>query len=341
MKSGELLDLNDVVCRMRPFNRRYVGIRAIPVEAIVGSWNRVGDFDRDFRPRRPESAQRLRSLAKAFPEGAFPPILAHRLGEAHFVADGHHRVALARAMGVKMIDAQVIELRAHVPLPADADVAQVILLEQERIFLEESGLACAKPGIRIRGRRPADYVELLENVQVHGYHLMLERERAIAPCEIAADWYERVFLPAIRARREAGMNGHGATPEGNVFLDLHRRRRAAYPECGWVPLEEVAARAAREEAPYGIGGFFRRVLSRHKDEEDGAMNPDLITVLAAERAQKAQERAARARRARRGRAAARERRRRRPGFATWFQAMRKRIPGFANADADETACATC
>ena len=71
-----------------------------------------------------------------------------------------------------MIDADVTELIARVPLPAGADMLEVVLRELERIFLEDSGLAEARPGVRVPVSRPAHYLELLENVQVHGYHMM-------------------------------------------------------------------------------------------------------------------------------------------------------------------------
>jgi ParB-like chromosome segregation protein Spo0J len=34
-----------------------------------------------------------------------------RVGEEHFVIDGHHRVSVSRALGAQNIDAAVVELR--------------------------------------------------------------------------------------------------------------------------------------------------------------------------------------------------------------------------------------
>ena len=118
----------------------------------------------------------MRSLEGAFADGAFPPIVTVKLGEAYFVIDGHHRAALARRGGAEMIDADVTELIARVPLPAGADMLEVVLRELERIFLEDSGLAEARPGVRVPVSRPAHYLELLENIQVHGYHMMRDAD---------------------------------------------------------------------------------------------------------------------------------------------------------------------
>ena len=87
----------------------------------------------------------MRSLEAAFADGAFPPIVTVKLGEAYFVIDGHHRAALARRSGAEMIDADVTELIARVPLPAGADMLEVVLRELERISWRTAGLTEAPP----------------------------------------------------------------------------------------------------------------------------------------------------------------------------------------------------
>jgi hypothetical protein len=64
------------------------------------------------------------------------------------VIDGRHRVALARRRGAVVIDADVTELSARVPLSAAANMVEVVLRELERILLEDSGLARARPAER-------------------------------------------------------------------------------------------------------------------------------------------------------------------------------------------------
>src|SRR5947208_4001768 len=198
-RRDRLLKLDEVERRMKPFGRRYVGVREIPVNALVGTAGRASSFTRDFRPLHAFSRDRMRALEGAFPDGAFPPIVTVELGEAHFVIDGHHRAALARRAGAEMIDADVTELSARVPLPAGADMLEVVLRELERIFLEDSGLTEARPGARLAVSRPAHYLELLENIQVHGYHMMRGRGRVLENAEIAADWYDAIYNPTLDA----------------------------------------------------------------------------------------------------------------------------------------------
>jgi hypothetical protein len=239
-RDDRLLELDEVERRLQPFGRRYLGVQGIPLDALVGTDSRASSFTRDFRPLHAFSRDRLRSLEQAFSDGAFPPIVAVKLGESYFVIDGHHRAALARRAGAAQIDADVTELIARVPLPAGADMLEVVLRELERIFLEDSGLAEARPRVRVPVSRPAHYLELLENVQVHGYHLMRKRERMVENAEIAADWYESVYGPTLSAIEHLRLDrAYSGAPAGDLFLVLHRHRRDAFPSTGCPHLAQT------------------------------------------------------------------------------------------------------
>jgi hypothetical protein len=97
-----------------PARRRTSGLHAIPVESIVGTAEhaKTRTFDRRFRPGS-SSRTRWERLWMAGRRGAsLPPISVYRLGDEHFVRDGHHRVSVARSLGMAAIDAEVTELAA-------------------------------------------------------------------------------------------------------------------------------------------------------------------------------------------------------------------------------------
>jgi hypothetical protein len=239
-RASELLVLGEAEQRLQPFHRHYVGVRSIPVAQVIGTDSRASDFDRDFHPRRRDVHTRMHRVDQAFPDGDFPPIVAYQLGDAYFVIDGHHRVAVARRRGVEMIDAEVTELVARWHLDADADIVELIHAEQQRIFMHDSGLEHTRPDVRIAFSRPAGYLELLENVQIHGYHLMVEQGRSPDPGMIAADWYERVYLPTVEAiRREGLADADPEATDGDLFLQAYRRRRVEYPDRGCPPLDQL------------------------------------------------------------------------------------------------------
>ena len=77
-----LLELDEVERRLQPFGRRYLCVREIPLDALVGTDGRASSFTRDFRPLHAFSRDRLRSLQGAFADGAFPPIVTAKLGDA-------------------------------------------------------------------------------------------------------------------------------------------------------------------------------------------------------------------------------------------------------------------
>jgi hypothetical protein len=252
-----LLELDEVERRLKPFGRTYLGVRAVPVNALVGTDSRAAAFTRDFRPLHPFSRDRIRSLESAFAGGAFPPIVAVKLGETYFVIDGHHRTALARRSGVETIDADVTELIARVPLPEGAEVLDVVLGELERIFLEDSGLAEARPGVRISVSRPAHYLELLENVQIHGYHMMRDRKRVLGDAEMAANWWDAIYVPTIAAIDDLRLDRpYEDTPLGDLFLVLHRHRRDAFPSTGCPHLAQTVV------SVIGDGGRRKRLRLR-------------------------------------------------------------------------------
>ena len=95
-----------------PATRRPLGVQAIPLDSITGTVEEVKAeaFDAAFRPQR-GSAEHWKRLWMAQSRGApMPPISVYRVGGRHVVRDGHHRVSVARELGLTAIDADVVEL---------------------------------------------------------------------------------------------------------------------------------------------------------------------------------------------------------------------------------------
>lgn len=223
----ELLPLDEVRRRLRVVGQAHLGVRAIPVAQIVGSLDRYADFDREFRPLHAQSRRRIAGLRSAFPDGVMPPIEAYEVGGAYFVSDGHHRVALARERGAAFVDAEVTRLHTNYELAPDVDVCALVHTEQQRALVDESGLAQARPEAVIEFSRPGGYAELLELIKAHGYDLARERGALPSAADVAADWYDRVYLPGVAAlRREAMHEAHDYKTDADMFLCVYQRRRA-------------------------------------------------------------------------------------------------------------------
>jgi hypothetical protein len=110
--------------------QRYVGIRVIPIERIVGSVDRSQDFDRRFRPNRSHLRTRLQGLRHAFAGGGgLSAHLGLEVGGVYFVSDGHKRVAVARERNAPRRWTPRFRLDTSYDLPLDVDIRQLIHTE--------------------------------------------------------------------------------------------------------------------------------------------------------------------------------------------------------------------
>src|SRR5947209_8170462 len=110
-----ILPYEEVVEALGFLSEHSDGLKVVPLELIVGTVDRARDFDRSFRPISGRVRRRWEQIAAAVRRGeAMPPIDLLRIGEIHFVRDGHHRVSVAHAIGWKDINAYVTEVRTRV-----------------------------------------------------------------------------------------------------------------------------------------------------------------------------------------------------------------------------------
>src|SRR5918992_5515829 len=74
--------LEHVQSRLRTFEQRYVGIRSIPLDRIVGTAGRADRFSASWLPTKRQTRERWVRLERAFPEGHFPPIVVYKIDES-------------------------------------------------------------------------------------------------------------------------------------------------------------------------------------------------------------------------------------------------------------------
>jgi hypothetical protein len=101
-------------------SRRLLGVHPIPLTSVVGTVeaSKARAFDRGFRPSQASRRHWERLWVAARRGASLPPISVYRVGQQHFVADGHHRVSVANALGMTAIDAEVTELASSSSGPA-------------------------------------------------------------------------------------------------------------------------------------------------------------------------------------------------------------------------------
>ena len=141
-----ILPFEEVVEALGREREQGLGLQTIPLDSIVGTVDRGREFDRSFRPTSPQLRERWERIALAQRRGqAMPPIDAYRVGELHFVKDGHHRVSVARALGRDRIDAYVTEVTTRVGLEREIRRADLPLKSHERLFTERVPLPPEPP----------------------------------------------------------------------------------------------------------------------------------------------------------------------------------------------------
>jgi hypothetical protein len=129
-----ILPFEEVVGALGRRAQRDLGVQTIPLDTIVGTVDRgKGEFDRSFRPTTTGVRGRWEGIAEARRRGVeMPPIDVYRIGDLHFVQDGHHRVSVARAHGDTHIDARVTEVDTQVGSSSDLLPRQLPLTSGSR-----------------------------------------------------------------------------------------------------------------------------------------------------------------------------------------------------------------
>ena len=194
---GLILPFEEVVEALGAVGREDLGLKIVPLHSIVGTVDRAADFDRGFRPTSPRLRSRWERIAAAQRRGeTLPPISLYRVGDLHFVRDGHHRVSVAKSLGRADIDAYVTEVQTRVQLGGDLRVGDLPLKGHERLFRERVPLG-REERARIRLSDPWDFGVLAEAVEAWGFRAMQDRGSYINRREVAHLWFSAEYLPVV------------------------------------------------------------------------------------------------------------------------------------------------
>jgi len=205
------------------------GIREIPLAAIVGSLNRTQDFDRAFLPRDESLHERLRRLRAHTEFAGYAPVELYQVGGAYFVVDGHHRIAVARAVRATAIEAHVWEFPTAVDVEPGDSLDGILAKAGARNFQEATGLsATAEDDFTLTS--PAGYDRLLEHIATHQFFLGIDGVCTHTWEEAVASWLATVYRPVVRVIRERRLlDDFPGRTEADLYLwvvdRLHHLRR--------------------------------------------------------------------------------------------------------------------
>jgi hypothetical protein len=219
-----ILPFDEVVQALGQIGERDLGFQVIPLHSIVGTVDRRSGFDREFRPTTPRVRTRWERIAAAMRRGeTLPPIDVYRIGEVHFVKDGHHRVSVARALGHHDIEAHVTEVLTRVGADRTLRLHDLPVKSNERLFHERVPLPPAARA-RIRLSDADDYAKLAEGVEAWGFRVMQEIGELLDRVKVARRWYVDEYEPVVAMLRDAGMLGKGTETEAYIHVATERYR---------------------------------------------------------------------------------------------------------------------
>ena len=220
-----LLPFDEVVAALGRRGERDLGEQVIAVDSVVGSVDRTTGFDRLFRPTSDEVERRFQRIDAALRRGEeMPPIDVYRIGDVHFVIDGHHRVAVARALGWTTINAHVVEVLTAVGADRDLRLEDLPTKGHERVFAERVPLP-ARMRERIQLRSAEEFGELAEMVEAWGFRYMQLRGRMLDRQETARCWFTEEYEPAVELLRQTGLlSGDPAASETEAYVRLSAER---------------------------------------------------------------------------------------------------------------------
>lgn len=236
----------------------------IPLDRIVGSVGRYRDFTRSFLPTENVNRERWIRVASLLDGPGWPPIEVYKVGDVYFVADGNHRVSVARSLGMKEIEAYVTEVKLPegVRVTPDMDIDDLIIQLERAEFLEKTRLHEIRPDIQIELTEPGRYRELLEHIDVHRYYLGLEKKRYIPYEEAVNSFIDNVYLPIVEEIRKSGiLKEFPGRTEADLYLWIARHRERLREKYG-LPHPPGPKTSVRTFADEHSGTPVRRLLKQ-------------------------------------------------------------------------------
>jgi hypothetical protein len=237
-----ILPFDDVVAALGRRSERSLGLQTIRLDSVVGTVDSNRDFDRFFRPTTGRVRERWQRLALAQARGeAMPPIDVYRIGELHFVKDGHHRVSIAIAQGQSLIDAYVTEILTVVPAEGIRRRGDLITKDYERLFRSRVPLAPAQLA-EIQVSDAWSYAVLGEAVEAWGFRWMQSEGTFLDRVQVAERWFEQEYRPVVRMLREADLFAGRTDAEAYLKVASERYRLIRTHDWSDEVIERLRAR---------------------------------------------------------------------------------------------------
>ena len=220
---NHILPFEEVAQALGRVGERRLGEQLISLDSIVGTVDRAREFDRAFRPTSARVRERWQRINLAQRRGeSMPPIDVYRIGELHFVKDGHHRVSVARALGHTDNNAYVTEVLTQVGADRKIRLRDLPFKSHQRLFFERVPLS-PEAHKRIDLRDEWTYAALAEAVEAWAFRAMQARQEEMSRHDAAEAWFREEYVPVVDMLHEAGLIPKGVTETEAYMKVAHLR----------------------------------------------------------------------------------------------------------------------
>jgi len=257
-RSARLLPFDEVKDKLEIWFVRDLGIQNVSIDSIVGSEGRYRSFTRHFLPLEEDLRDRWKKVGQAhYSRQNLPPVELYKVRDAYFVKDGHHRISVARAKGVKNVEARIYEYECDVPLDRGTDLEKLAIQEAYHQFLKDTQLGKNRPQQRLQLTLLGGYPLLMDHIQAHKHYLEKEKGEGVSLPEAACSWYDTVYTPlATVIRKNRIMKQFPHRTETDFYLWIIQHRNQLINEHRWKGEPESMVESYTQK----YGGVFRKIL---------------------------------------------------------------------------------
>ena len=261
-RSNRLLPFDEVKDKLEVCFPKELGVQTVPSDSIVGSEGRYRSFTRHFLPLDDNLGDRWKKVVEAhYAKQSLPPVALYKVCDAYFVKDGHHRISVARAKGVKHIEAIIYEYACDVYLDKDTDLEKLAIQATHHQFLEDTRLGKTRPNPGLQLTLLGGYPILMEHIQAHKYYLEDREGGEVSLADAACSWYDKVYTPLAEAiRKNRIMQEFPLRTETDFYLWIIQHRSQLSDHFGW----EGKADGIVEAYTQKYSGPLRRAIGAFK-----------------------------------------------------------------------------
>ncbi|MBM3700828.1 MAG: hypothetical protein FJW68_07980 [Actinobacteria bacterium] len=247
-RNNELLSFDKLKQGFELYRQQNLGIQTVNLEDIVGSIDRYQDFDRYFLPKKAHLQRRWAKIHNLLIKDVIlPPVKLYKVGKIYFVLDGNHRVSVSKKMGVKYIDAEVIEFATNAQITPDTDPRSILIMIERQKFLKLTKLEKSRPSIiKIRITEPGQYDFLLNQIRKLMVQLNEDKksdEKLLSFEEASIIWHDSIYVPSIETIKSYGiLEKFPARTKTDLYIWINEHKRYLSLKYGRDVVLKFAAR---------------------------------------------------------------------------------------------------